>query len=160
MAQGYKVHHIFDYIRAHAAYSNDPVTKTAAVAVCGKGDLRALRANRINHGAPATLSREARLELSFHAEREVLAECDNANVQPRTIFTTGTPCYDCVERMANAGVTKIIVDADEDPFRDRLDDPAYAFPEAFALAEERGIELIRCSVINDPDIARSLVGTS
>lgn len=156
----YKVHQLFDYIRGHLNYSNDPVTQTAALAVCGRGDIRAIRANFINHGAPETLTREARLELSTHSEVNVITECANSGDKPHTIITLGTPCYNCVKVMADAGVKKIIVDADDDPFRDRLDDPKYAFTEAFALAEERGIELVRISVKDDPDQARALVGSS
>jgi deoxycytidylate deaminase len=155
----YKIHQLFDYIRGHCEYSNDPVTKTAAVAVCERGDVRAIRANFIDHGAPETLSREARLEVSYHSERNVIHECENSGVQPHTVLTLGTPCYNCVKTMADAGVTRIIIDHDNDPFRDRLDDPKYAFAEAAALAEERGVELIRCSVIDDPDLARSTIGT-
>jgi len=159
MVQTYKVHQLFDYIRGHREVSNDPVTKTAALAICGRGDVRAVRANFINHGAPETLTREARLELATHSEVNVLTECASAGVQPHTVISLGTPCYACVKAMADAGVERIIVDADEDPFRDRLDDPKYAFAEAFALAEERGVELIRCSVTNDPDLARTTLGT-
>jgi tRNA(Arg) A34 adenosine deaminase TadA len=120
--------------------------------------VRAIRANRINHGAPATLSRDARLELSSHSETNVIEECRTTGVKPYTILTIGTPCYACVEAMADAGVKRIVIDADEDPFRDRLDDPKYAFAEAAALAKERGILMVRCSVENDSDLARSRVG--
>jgi deoxycytidylate deaminase len=156
----YNVHMLFDHIRGHSGYSNDPVTKTAAVAVTKHGDVRALRANFINHGAPETLSREARLEVSTHAEINVLEECANEHVQPHTILTLGTPCYACVKAMADAGVQRIIIDDDQDPFRDRLDDPKYAFAEATALAEERGVELLRCSVERDHELALSVVGES
>jgi len=157
--QTYKVHQLFDYLRGHCEYSNDPVTKTAAVAVCTRGDVRAIRANFIEHGAPETLTRDARLELSTHSEVNVITECASTGAKPHTVLTLGTPCYNCVKTMADAGVKRIIIDHDNDPFRDRLDDPKYAFAEAAALAEERGVELIRCSVINDPDLARSRIGT-
>lgn len=155
----HKVHNLFDYIRGHSEYSNDPVCKIAAVAVCERGDVRGIRANNIQHGAPETLSRDARLELAIHAEVNVLRECASEKVQPHTILTLGTPCYACVKAMADAGVQRIIIDADRDPFRDRLDDPKYAFAEAAALAEERGIEMVRCSVEGDPELALSFVGT-
>ena len=144
-------HEIFALLRGHKEFSNDPRTQIACMVLDADGAGLATACNWIPHTDPASLTRDEKLAISQHAEeRALLGVAVEKRPLIHTLVNTGTPCLRCVEKAIEYGVARIVVDHDEDPFRERLkqEPTLFKFAEAKALMEQNGIYLLRMSLVN------------
>jgi tRNA(Arg) A34 adenosine deaminase TadA len=129
-------------LRELRVMSNDPVTQTSALVFAIDGGIIGVGANHINYPNPTALNRTQRGLLSTHAEVVALSLIAQGR-KPYSLLTLGTPCLGCAEAIVAAGVRFLGIDAECDPFKDRLDDPAYEFDRSFAALEAGGVAVQR-----------------
>lgn len=121
-------------------YSNDPKTKTASfIEGCpGVG-----ASNRIL--PPVPKDRSERLHRSLHCEIRTIGEAarDGFPLDGETMWITGTSCLPCAKAIIAAGITTVRIIDEMDAFKDRLEDPAYDFPQAMEVFRLAGVKVER-----------------
>lgn len=132
-----------EQLARYAKRSDDPDTQTACFVMnSGGGFLGA--ANEMPEGVdktPERLARPAKYTFIGHAERTLIARAARIGfrLEGCTMYLNWFPCADCALSIAEAGITKLVVD--QAAYMARKNDPRYHFAEALAILREAGVRV-------------------
>lgn len=133
--------------RTIATRSKDPSTQIGCIIVGPAREIRSTGYNSFPRGIVDTIpERHERPEKYFwieHAERNAIYNAARAGtpLEGCTVYVEVTPCMDCARAIVQAGITKVVVDADRmRAYSSEFYDPQ--FQRVKVLFEEAKIEVV------------------